>query len=1070
MSFQEHVQALQFLYDEVERDRARLQAQVGQTAPKLNMCSQVSPDSVLSERESIHSLAVSTVSNAATDPGPGARRSTGVRFSSMQSPRARGAPRPMCPLPTSCLSEQTSHATAELDGVSLTDLDEPFREEIARKHVFENGVAPSSSERRQLAAVPQPELDIAPAEPPFSSSRLSVQSSLVFSGGCAPITSRGSRVSRHSQAVQEALSYRSQSADEDGREGLCPRMPGWLVGDQVKAGDVSTADILERMILVPMGEPPDKGVFSPVSPVRLSWDAMAAMLLLMEMIVTPLDMVFYGDTQAPEWVSLFGVLSTSFFFIDILLNFNTGFVERERPVMKRWRIFKNYMSGWFWLDLISTIPFDYIQVGNSGGGGGAGFTGFLRFGKGMKVLKNIRYLKVVRAMRMAKNADQASQWMQILAPLKYLFKGVQVLFTLSFTAHFLGCCWALAHGNDADFRSNPPLRRYFESFWWAFVTVGGGASGGPSGDATPSLWAMDIVIVCVRLGLVALGATVCVFQATTFIEDDAHSNSVRSRALAYLRGHKVSFTAQLQILQCINETGKVRKLQKGFDELMSSELPPTVRGMVSEELWACRLMSFTMFKKVAAWDPLFIRELAMTVREEVLASQVIIFKEGDSASHAYYIIKGRIAVGTRSRTTIPDYIDGMWVGEKALYNPLLRRSASVVTRKLTTLMVVSAEEFQHLLSKRGLVDRFHEYCKQNLWKGLCARCGHLGDHWSDDCPAGNPDVMVTHHNTAKTSFGQYTLRWWRTRDVRDVNDRQWKTAVEHDAGSSGKVAGDLKKFLDVQDLAFLAPHLKELGISNLDELESADLDHVNALVGKLPNLDMRQTKILEQRNQVFTEELIQKFRSAGEAQVCVMLYFGKSRSHHLMFLSHYKVEAGTEAALMRSEIETTIEEDPANVGNHFDVPVFLDSEDLRNLDQLRQQVQNSHNVVLLLTKGIFTRPWCLVEVVTAIREGVSLVPVLVTRPGLTAFEFPDDVFYKRMAEGALLDPDAVKLLSSCDIELKEVSKCIKEVFKNIALPYAPHQSAAIRRAQVEAILANCKLKGDDSLGSSMVAP
>merc|ERR1712048_833244 len=185
---------------------------------------------------------------------------------------------------------------------------------------------------------------------------------------------------------------------------------------------------------------------------------------------------------------------------------------------------------------------------------------------------------------------------------------------------------------------------------------------------------------------------------------------------------------------------------------------------------------------------------------------------------------------------------------------------------------------------------------------------------------------------------------------------------------------------------------------------------------------------------------------------------GKCRSQHLVFLSHYKVEAGTEAALIFSEIDVLIEESPSHVGNRFDVPVFLDSENLRDIDQLGQHVRQSHNVVLLLTEKLLTRAWCLVEIVTAVRERVALVPVLVDKPGQGPFQFPDNVFYQKMSEGTLLDLDAIKLLSNCDIELSDVCRCVKEVFRNIALPYAPHQSACVRQAQVKAILSNCRLK------------
>jgi len=48
------------------------------------------------------------------------------------------------------------------------------------------------------------------------------------------------------------------------------------------------------------------------------------------------------------------------FSLDILLNFNTGVYLDGILSMKREKIVKSYLSFWFWIDLISTFPYDII--------------------------------------------------------------------------------------------------------------------------------------------------------------------------------------------------------------------------------------------------------------------------------------------------------------------------------------------------------------------------------------------------------------------------------------------------------------------------------------------------------------------------------------------------------------------------------------------------------------------------------------------------------------------------------------------------------------------------------------
>ena len=45
----------------------------------------------------------------------------------------------------------------------------------------------------------------------------------------------------------------------------------------------------------------------------------------------------------------------------------------------------------------------------------------------------------------------------------------------------------------------------------------------------------------------------------------------------------------------------------------------------------------------------------------------------------------------------------------------------------------------------------------------------------------------------------------------------------------------------------------------------------------------------------------------------------------------------------------------------------------RNLDQLRDHVKNSKVLVLVQTKSVLTRPYCLIEVLTALEHRIPIV-------------------------------------------------------------------------------------------------
>merc|ERR1712217_478134 len=128
--------------------------------------------------------------------------------------------------------------------------------------------------------------------------------------------------------------------------------------------------------------------------------------------------------------------------------------------------------------------------------------------------------------------------------------------------------------------------------------------------------------------------------------------------------------------------------------------------------------------------------------------------------------------------------------------------------------------------------------------------------------------------------------------------------------------------------------------------------------------------------------------------------------------------------------------DESHPASCFCNPCFLDSSDLVDLSGLKEHVLNSHNLVVLLTPQIFTRPWCLIEIVTAVKNMVNLVPVEVQRPGLK-FQYPDDKYYEDLMRGATLTQDSISLLKEEGIELTELAACVQKVFCKIAVPFSP---------------------------------
>eukprot|EP00928_Gymnodinium_smaydae_P020932 TRINITY_DN18103_c0_g1_i1.p1 TRINITY_DN18103_c0_g1~~TRINITY_DN18103_c0_g1_i1.p1 ORF type:complete len:900 (+),score=97.02 TRINITY_DN18103_c0_g1_i1:83-2782(+) len=177
---------------------------------------------------------------------------------------------------------------------------------------------------------------------------------------------------------------------------------------------------------------------------------------------------------------------------------------------------------------------------------------------------------------------------------------------------------------------------------------------------------------------------------------------------------------------------------------------------------------------------------------------------------------------------------------------------------------------------------------------------------------------------------------------------------------------------------------------------------------------------------------------------------------HLIFLSHFKEEAGTEATLIQEALLKQIKEDRGSLCNTFANPVFLDSELLSDLSTLDQVVDRSHNLVVLLTPRVLQRPWCLVEMVLAHRFGRNVEFVEIKRPGLR-FAYPNDHFYEQLRKGDLLHATDLNVLSAFNISLHDVEVALRHLFTKISLEYSPHKSSAFRDVEVRTLLQRCPL-------------
>ena len=134
----------------------------------------------------------------------------------------------------------------------------------------------------------------------------------------------------------------------------------------------------------------------------------------------PFDVGFdwYENTDTEEaWL----ILLDLWFTVDIMLNFKTGYISNGTAVMHPKKIRYHYLAGWFFIDLIGTIPFKYfVPEGEKGKS--------IKLSKFFKIPKLLRISRVLKYMRNNKQVYD-------------IFK---VFIFIIISIHLGACLWILA--------------------------------------------------------------------------------------------------------------------------------------------------------------------------------------------------------------------------------------------------------------------------------------------------------------------------------------------------------------------------------------------------------------------------------------------------------------------------------------------------------------------------------------------------------------------------------------------------------------------------------------------------
>lgn len=97
-------------------------------------------------------------------------------------------------------------------------------------------------------------------------------------------------------------------------------------------------------------------IILPSNKLKKAWDFYVMLLLVYVALVIPYRVCFNIEDKSTFGI-VFDLWFDASFAIDIIMTFFSAYYSKEKLVVNKTQIAKRYLKGWFWLDVITTIPF-----------------------------------------------------------------------------------------------------------------------------------------------------------------------------------------------------------------------------------------------------------------------------------------------------------------------------------------------------------------------------------------------------------------------------------------------------------------------------------------------------------------------------------------------------------------------------------------------------------------------------------------------------------------------------------------------------------------------------------------
>nr|CCA14527.1 Voltagegated Ion Channel (VIC) Superfamily putative [Albugo laibachii Nc14] len=218
---------------------------------------------------------------------------------------------------------------------------------------------------------------------------------------------------------------------------------------------------------------------NPESKEKRAWDVFVSICALYATCIVPYRVCFHRDATG-AFKNLESIIDWAF-AVDILAHFTTGiYLPNGEICYDAAYIARIYVRGWFFLDFISTVPFEHIAKW-------AGYSGSTQASASTKLLRGIKALRLFKLARVRKLDAMLQDFEESMLANQSVISIIKIGLAMLFISHLVACLWFYIARSGYSHGSHPPnwidsldqsgnvsdqdALQYLVSVYWAIITM-----------------------------------------------------------------------------------------------------------------------------------------------------------------------------------------------------------------------------------------------------------------------------------------------------------------------------------------------------------------------------------------------------------------------------------------------------------------------------------------------------------------------------------------------------------------------------------------------------------------------